>query len=63
MHVSEGLAWAPLIALIVALGVYPGIMFKSTDAAVAKSLAACLVDDKGPTCPELADMLHAERGK
>jgi NADH:ubiquinone oxidoreductase subunit 4 (subunit M) len=63
MHVSEGIAWAPLIALIVALGVYPGLMFKSTDAAVGKSLATCLVDEKGPTCPELADQLHAERGK
>ena len=34
VHVSEWLAWAPLLALIVALGVYPNIVFKSTDPAV-----------------------------
>jgi NADH-quinone oxidoreductase subunit M len=62
MHVSETIAWAPLIVLIVALGVYPGLMFKATDDAVGNSLATCLLDDKGPTCPELADQLHAERG-
>ena len=63
MHVSEGLAWAPLIALIVALGIFPGLVFKSTDAAVGNSLAPCLVDEKGPTCPDLADQLHTEMGK
>jgi NADH-quinone oxidoreductase subunit M len=34
VHVSEWLAWAPLLALIVALGVYPNLVFKSTDPAV-----------------------------
>jgi NADH-quinone oxidoreductase subunit M len=63
MHVSETLAWAPLIVLIVALGVYPGLLFKSTDKAVGASLASCLVEDRGPTCPELADQMHAEMGK
>jgi len=38
-------------------------MFKSTDDAVGKSLAVCLVDEKGPTCPDLADQLHAQQGK
>jgi NADH-quinone oxidoreductase subunit M len=37
VHVSEWLAWAPLLALIVALGVYPNIVFKSTDPAVRES--------------------------
>ncbi len=63
MHVSEGLAWAPIIALIVALGIYPALIFKSTDAAVGNSLAPCLVDKTGPTCPELANLQHAARGK
>jgi NADH-quinone oxidoreductase subunit M len=63
MHLSEGIAWAPLIVLIVLLGVYPGLMFKSTDKAVGDSLATCLVDERGPTCPDLADQLHAEQGK
>jgi NADH-quinone oxidoreductase subunit M len=37
VHVSEWLSWAPLLALIVALGVYPNIVFKSTDPAVKDS--------------------------
>ena len=31
---SEGLAWAPMLVLIVALGVYPNLVFKVTDPAV-----------------------------
>ncbi len=63
VHVSEGIAWAPLVVLIVLLGVYPGLLFKSTDKAVGNSLAACLVDDTSPSCPDLADQLHAELGR
>ena len=31
VHVSEWIAWAPLLVLIVALGVYPQLLFKMTD--------------------------------
>jgi NADH-quinone oxidoreductase subunit M len=34
VHVPEWLAWAPLLALIVALGIYPNLVFDMTDGAV-----------------------------
>jgi NADH-quinone oxidoreductase subunit M len=34
VHVSEWIAWAPLLALIVAIGFYPDILFSITDGAV-----------------------------
>jgi len=34
VHTSEWLAWTPLLALIVALGVYPNLLFDVTDGAV-----------------------------
>src|SRR4051812_11207751 len=34
MHIPEYLAWAPLLILIVALGVYPHLLFHVTDGAV-----------------------------
>ena len=34
MHIPEYLAWAPLLILIVALGVYPNLLFHMTDGAV-----------------------------
>jgi NADH-quinone oxidoreductase subunit M len=52
MSVSEGIAWAPLLVLILALGIYPNLVFKATDKAVGTQLAACLVEE-GPTCPDL----------
>ena len=43
MHPSEWIAWAPLLALIVALGIYPNLVFKSTDPAVqADTINECL---------------------
>ena len=40
MHLTDYLAWAPMIALIVVLGVYPNLLFKITDGAVVHSLRA-----------------------
>jgi NADH-quinone oxidoreductase subunit M len=37
---TEWFAWLPLLALIVALGVYPNLMFQVTDDAVTNSLQA-----------------------
>src|SRR5438270_1602756 len=34
LHIPEYLAWAPLLILIVALGVYPNLLFHMTDGAV-----------------------------
>jgi len=35
VHVPEWIAWAPLLVLIVVLGIYPDILFSLTDGAVA----------------------------
>ncbi len=40
VHGPEWLAWAPMLALIVALGVYPSLLFKMTDDAVQTVTAA-----------------------
>ena len=34
VHGPEWIAWTPLLALIVALGIYPNLVFKLTDPAV-----------------------------
>jgi len=36
VHVSEWIAWSPLLLLIVALGVYPELIFKMTDLPVTQ---------------------------
>mgnify|MGYP000433355191 FL=1 len=38
----EWIAWAPLLALIVAIGIYPNLVFRVTDGAVDASLNTCL---------------------
>jgi NADH-quinone oxidoreductase subunit M len=60
VSVSEGLAWAPILVLIVALGIYPNLVFKPTDKAVTAMLAQheCLVT--GPDCADLADAQSAQ---
>jgi NADH-quinone oxidoreductase subunit M len=40
VHVPEWLAWTPLLLLIVALGVYPNMLFSMTDQAVSTTLQA-----------------------
>ncbi len=40
MHLTDYLAWAPMLLLIVALGVYPNLIFRVTDGAVVNSLTA-----------------------
>ncbi|WP_255566518.1 NuoM family protein [Iamia sp. SCSIO 61187] len=40
MHLTDYIAWAPMIVLIVVLGVYPNLLFKVTDGAVVQSLTA-----------------------
>jgi NADH-quinone oxidoreductase subunit M len=40
MHISDYIAWAPMLVLILALGIYPNFIFRVTDASVVHSLAA-----------------------
>ena len=40
MHLTDYLAWAPMIVFILILGVYPNLLFKITDGAVIHSLSA-----------------------
>jgi len=51
----EWIAWAPLLALIVAIGIYPNLVFRVTDGAVDASLDECLrVDEQVLTADEVA---------
>ncbi len=58
----EYVAWAPLLALIVVLGVYPNLLFETTDDAVQNSLHPCLsaesVEDlpEGVTCSSVFEL-------
>ena len=40
MHLTDYLAWTPMIVFIVILGIYPNLIFRVTDAAVIHSLSA-----------------------
>jgi NADH-quinone oxidoreductase subunit M len=40
VHMPEWLAWVPMLLLIVALGVYPHLLFRVTDGAVHSVTAA-----------------------
>jgi hypothetical protein len=39
MHLTDYIAWVPMIVLIVVLGVWPNAIFKVTDDAVCEALA------------------------
>ncbi|MDH4168642.1 MAG: NADH-quinone oxidoreductase subunit M [Acidimicrobiia bacterium] len=56
----EWLAWSPLLALIVVLGIYPNLMFQTTDPAVQESLEPCLSVEVGEVaserCAEVYDL-------
>ncbi len=42
----EYVAWAPMLVLIVVLGVLPNLLFKTSDPAVEKSLHPCLIAEE-----------------
>ena len=48
----EWVAWAPLLALILLLGLYPRPLFSTTDDAVVKSLTVDLVNETVENCLE-----------
>jgi NADH-quinone oxidoreductase subunit M len=51
--VPEYVAWAPLLVLIVALGIFPNLLFGTTDDAVVASLDACLSVESTSEADEL----------
>jgi NADH:ubiquinone oxidoreductase subunit 4 (subunit M) len=57
---TEWLAWTPLLALILALGVYPNIVFKATDPAVKNSTLQeeCLQDYVEADCASVFKPKH-----
>ncbi|WCO66707.1 NADH-quinone oxidoreductase subunit M [Iamia majanohamensis] len=40
MHLTDYIAWVPMVVLILVLGIYPNLLFKVTDGAVVQSLSA-----------------------
>ena len=50
VHGPEWLAWAPMLVLIVALGVYPALLYDMTDGAV-QTVAAALQTIGGGGAP------------
>jgi NADH-quinone oxidoreductase subunit M len=56
VHGPEWIAWAPMLALIIAFGVFPSLLFNVSNPAVCSSTvniqrAANVPDSKLPTCP------------
>jgi NADH-quinone oxidoreductase subunit M len=61
----EWIAWAPILALILFLGLYPRPLFTTTDDAVVNSLHECLFEDgaEGEACfDNLRDQAQAAGG-
>tara|TARA_B110000438_G_C15800268_1_gene644806 strand:+ start:827 stop:2464 length:1638 start_codon:yes stop_codon:yes gene_type:complete len=58
---TEWIAWAPLIALILAIGIYPNLVFRSTDAAVDASLSECLKVEVEKLSPEEIDAIECSK--
>ena len=55
---TEWIAWAPLLALILAIGIYPNLVFRATDAAVDASLTPCLTIDADESTHEEIESAH-----
>jgi NADH:ubiquinone oxidoreductase subunit 4 (subunit M) len=54
MHTPEYLAWAPMLALIVALGVVPSLIFRVTDGPVKDTTVAHVEQRSTAANPEAA---------
>ena len=54
----EWISWAPILALIVAIGIYPNLVFRVTDGAVDASLDDCLQVSASELTPEQAEALR-----
>ena len=55
---TEWIAWAPLLALILAIGIYPNLVFRATDAAVDASLTPCLTIDADELTQEEIELVQ-----
>tara|TARA_B100000929_G_scaffold42343_1_gene30174 strand:- start:11534 stop:13171 length:1638 start_codon:yes stop_codon:yes gene_type:complete len=55
---TEWIAWAPLLALILAIGIYPNLVFRATDAAVDASLTPCLTINADESTHEEIESAH-----
>ena len=55
---TEWIAWAPILALILAIGIYPNLVFRATDAAVDASLTPCLTIDADKSTHEEIESAH-----
>ncbi len=40
VHIPEWITWTPMLLLIVALGIVPGLLFHTTDGAVRRATSA-----------------------
>jgi NADH-quinone oxidoreductase subunit M len=56
----EWISWAPILALIVAIGIYPNLVFRVTDGAVDASLDDCLQVSASELTPEQAEALGCD---
>ncbi len=54
----EWIAWTPMIALILAIGIYPNLIFRVTDGAVDASLNECLQVNTQEMSAEDIEALH-----
>ncbi|MBP16210.1 MAG: NADH-quinone oxidoreductase chain 13 [Acidimicrobiaceae bacterium] len=54
---EEWIAWAPMLVLIVAIGVYPNLVFRLSDGAVDASLHQCLKVEASELTAEQAEAL------
>ncbi len=63
----EWISWAPLLALIVAIGIYPNLIFRVSDGAVDASLTPCLTVEAGEhaeamDCDDVYRLNHGDHG-
>ena len=56
----EWISWAPILALIVAIGIYPNLVFRVTDGAVDASLDDCLQVSASELTPEQVEALGCD---
>ncbi|MED5220479.1 MAG: NADH-quinone oxidoreductase subunit M [Actinomycetota bacterium] len=64
----EWISWAPLLALILAIGIYPNLVFRVTDGAVDASLTPCLTVEAGEhaeamDCDDVYRLDHGDHGE
>jgi NADH:ubiquinone oxidoreductase subunit 4 (subunit M) len=51
VHVPEWLAWAPMLILIVVLGVYPHALFKPINDPAAQVTSSSYITSSSPSAP------------